>query len=535
MTRNDHWKTIFNSLATPASQASLSRRRFVQSALAASAVAGASPMLGSRAAAAQSNSDQILVAVMFGGGNDGFDMTIPAEQSAYQKSRKSLAIDPGDAIWFEDGLYWHPALTDIADRYQAGDIAVVQGVGEVEDDRSHFSSMARWMSGHANGTAPGFTGWLGRWLDDAGAGELGAIHIGDSAVPLHMKGYTAGVLALPLFSDLLGANPEAWERPLFNGLKAIGASGAPGLSKWQGEVAGEFRNAVTFAKEVEPAYGQDLPENEIVRLFAICAQAINLDLGTRVFSLGFGDFDTHDDHRPRHDELMKDFNRGVKVFYERLDQKHHDKVALMTFSEFGRSWTANDSAGVDHGTVSNSLVIGKGVAGGLYGRQPRFNVRDYDGDLEHSVDFRSVYGSVIDGWLGGGSSDVLGGNYENLGLFGGPASGPPKCDGIAATIVGTPGDDVLKGTSGRDVIVGLGGNDTINGLDGNDVICGGAGKDTVNAGGGGDVVFGGGGRDRLKGQSGKDLLFGQGGNDSLIGGGGKDLLNGGKGKDKQKQ
>ena len=115
--------------------------------------------------------------------------------------------------------------------------------------------------------------------------------------------------------------------------------------------------------------------------------------------------------------MMLEFDQAVSAFYAHLGPAFVDRVSIMTFSEFGRSWTRNDSAGIDHGTSSTALVIGAGVQGGLYGSQPDFDDLDRNGDLHATVDFRSYYSTVLDGWLGADSREVIGAQFEDLGIF----------------------------------------------------------------------------------------------------------------------
>jgi uncharacterized protein (DUF1501 family) len=114
---------------------------------------------------------------------------------------------------------------------------------------------------------------------------------------------------------------------------------------------------------------------------------------------------------------MKDLDAGLDAFFATLQPRFAGRVTVLTFSEFGRRVERNGSGGTDHGTASVMLAVGDRVRGGLYGTQPSLSALDRAGNLVPSLDFRSVYGSVVDGWLGGGSTTVLGRTYENLNLF----------------------------------------------------------------------------------------------------------------------
>lgn len=527
-----NWTEHFDALSSAPDRDGMDRRRFLQGLLATGAVAS----LGSlgwpaQPASAQTN-DSILVVIMMGGGNDGMSMVIPAEDGTYQSSRGALAISPGNALSIGGGLYLNQNLPTIKSRFDAGDVAIIQGVGEPLDDHSHFSSMARWMSGWRTGFAPGFTGWLGRYSDQAAAGPFGAVSVGNQGIPLHMRGLQQQPIGLPTWGGIVGANAEPWEAITFNAMRNISATGG-GRGGLFGQMGRALDSSLAAADQVGPVFdGVDLlPDEGLTRDLVLAARTINLDLGTRVVAAGFGDFDTHDNHDYRYPMLMTEFDEAIRLFYAELNPAMADRVTIMTFSEFGRSWTANDSAGIDHGTASTSLVIGNAVRGGMYGEMPNFINRDDNDDLHHRLNYRSVYASVIDGWLGGDSTEILGGTYEDLRLF--QTTNPNiTCEGLPATHWGDDGNNVIFGTDGADVIVAMGGNDRIFGGGGADVICAGDGNDVVIAGAGDDEVHGGDGRDRVSGGSGRDSINGEGGSDYLLGDGDDDLINGGAGADR---
>ena len=151
---------------------------------------------------------------------------------------------------------------------------------------------------------------------------------------------------------------------------------------------------------------------------------INANLGIRVFSVIYGDFDSHADQEPMHDARMADFNEGIKAFYNKLDPAFSARTLLLTVSEFGRRLQANHSGGTDHGAANTLLAIGPQVQGGFYGELPSLTQLDTEGNLRPSVDYRSVYATVLDGWLGADSNQILGGRYEDLGFVARP--GPAR-------------------------------------------------------------------------------------------------------------
>lgn len=415
------------------SAGAMHRRRFLQGAL---ALGGASALLPSWLAdAAEAGpplgaNERILIVLMMGGGNDGFKMISPLENSTFTSTRDFLADDPATAHSIGNGLYLNQYLPSIKGMWDQGDVACVLGVGNELDDHSHFSSMASWMA--ADLTPPYTSGWLGRYFEGAGFDSLGALVVGDGGVPLHMRSPNFMSTAVSSYGNLFGASEYDGDTRRYRGMHKY-AEGDSGLGPFVDLAADTFSTAMTVAKEVNPAYAAVDGEEGIVRQLAISAGLINLDIGARVIGVSYGDFDHHDDQIGPYQARMTELDAGISKFYETLDPAFADRVAIMTFSEFGRSFAPNGSRGTDHGTASNLMVIGKNINGGVYGEMPDFSAGALDswGDVEHTVDFRSYYATALEGWLNADSGQVLGANYENLGIF--PAPGNGSLDGATAS------------------------------------------------------------------------------------------------------
>ena len=172
-----------------------------------------------------------------------------------------------------------------------------------------------------------------------------------------------------------------------------------------------------LAQDLEPVFTPELPNDSVASQLTLVARLINANLGIRVFNVSLGSFDTHENQAYSHQALLADLDAGIKAFHTTLASTWAKRVSLMTFSEFGRRPETNASNGTDHGTSSTLLVIGDNVKGGFYGQAPKLTALDSRGNATVSVDYRSVYASVLTGWLGGDASAVLGGTYPDLGLF----------------------------------------------------------------------------------------------------------------------
>lgn len=412
----------------------VARRRFLQGALAVGAGTALLPAWADHLAAAATPigaHDGVLVVLQLGGGNDGMSLVVPtsahADHGRYRTARGNLAVTGPLAIGGNLGL--NPALPKLKARFDAGHVAVVRGVGLPATDLSHFTSTATWMAGTTGSART--TGWLGRWLDGVpeSAGGLRAVQVGPS-VPLHVRGASSMVTALDGSGDLYGANrAEAWMKPVHDAVTAMGA-GTTGRGRLADLVADTSADAVGLALRLKPVFSPALPAGaSVVRDLTLAARLINADLGIRVLTVSHGSYDLHDGHGYNYPRLLADLDAGIDAFFTTLASRFRDRVALATFSEFGRTVRANGSGGTDHGTAAPHLVIGANVKGGLYGAQPALNDLSSRGDLKVQVDYRSYYASLIDGWLAGGSAAVLGSTFEDLKLFeaapGGPSTPPP--------------------------------------------------------------------------------------------------------------
>lgn len=392
-------------------------------------LAGLLPGAGREALATPpvSPTDGILVVVTMYGGNDGFNMIVPYTDSRYYAARGGLAIPAGQVRRIDDRYGFHPNLAYLDQLYRQGKVAVVNGVGYPRPDLSHFTSMAYWMSARPGSTPS--SGWLGRWLDGVGGAvdDFRGASV-DSSVPLHMQGEVRRAAGIAESGGGWGTGTSARDRRMYAAMRRFAAAPA-GRGNWHDAVATTIKAQLDLAGSIAPVYAATLPNGEIVRKMEIAARLINADLGFRVIDVSWGEFDTHAGQAYQHGERMRELDAALAQLFASLQDRFRTQVTVVTVSEFGRTPYANGSAGTDHGTASSLLVVGDRVRGGLYGQYPSFTgLGRWDRPAFH-VDFRSVYASIIDGWLGGGSTEVLGGRFEDLHLFsaapGGPGGPPP--------------------------------------------------------------------------------------------------------------
>ena len=408
--------------------------------------------------------DGILVVIGMYGGNDGLNTVVPINDGLYYDQHGSLAVPAGSTLPLDANSGLHPDLIEFKRFWDADQLAIVEGVGHMQEEFSHFNSMAKWMSGRPTGLTS--SGWLGRWLDGylGGSTDLFAAAEVGYSVPLHMIGERSIATTVPTARPGFGVARD-WrteaDTALFGAVRDLAGVGAP--DTWLGRVGRSQVDQLDLAATLSPVIPDDdqLPDTEIVGKLEVAARLINANLGFRVLTAGFGDFDSHAGQPNQHPNRMQELNSAVQRFFATLHPAWVGRTMVMTFSEFGRTPFANDGRGTDHGSSAPHFVFGAGVRGGFYGQRPSLaGLRRWDRMPTH-VDLRDYYGSVIDGWLGGGASDVLPGNRTNLGLFrSGPDSTPvfPPTSRLGDFVAMAPERvyDSRSGIGGRNTAIGPG-------------------------------------------------------------------------------
>jgi len=383
------------------------------------------------------NEDRILVVVQLSGGNDGLNTLVPFGDAAYYRARPAIAVPENRVVKLDKtaGRGLHPALSPLADLYNEGQAAVIQGVGYPNPNRSHFKSMDIWHTADTSGTG---AGWLGKYMDAEccgfGKGESGkaekagggsnqpGIAIGRDA-PLAMQGLAAKPIAFEntdLFrwmgQDVHGALVKPYDE-----LTRAGVVGGAGEHSNAAFLMRTALDAQVSSDQIRKAVSQaplvEYPGSDLGRQLAMVGSMIRAGLKTRVYYVTQGGFDTHagqGGENGRHAQLLGQFAQAVRTFQRDLvAQGNQDRVLTMTFSEFGRRVSQNASGGTDHGTAAPMFLTGTKVNAGMLGEHPSLSMLD-DGDLKYTTDFRSVYAGVLEGWLGAKSQPILDGSYKPM-------------------------------------------------------------------------------------------------------------------------
>ncbi len=398
------------------------RRRFLARSLRDSSLIALAPslpgFLARTARAAEANTEsRILVVVQLDGGNDGINTVVPFKDDGYARHRKAIRLAEKRLLKVSDEVGMHPAMRDAGKLLDSGRLAIVPGVGYPNPSRSHFRSRAIWQSARLDPLEHNGIGWIGRGLDGAPRtrdGAPAALLIGADSPPPALRGRRSVSAAVDRLDDyVLGAKqnrmmpdspPEAAEDDLGQFLRR------------------SLLDAYTTADRLESAAGTrdghaSYPESELARRFSLTARLIKAGLGTRVYYLEQGDYDTHGHQLARHAPLLEELSAALRAFLDDMAAARlADRVAVMVFSEFGRRVEENSSMGTDHGTAGPVFLAGPKVQPGLVGNYPSLTELQ-DGDLKMAVDFRRVYSSVLTSWLGLPSEQALGGAFPPLPLF----------------------------------------------------------------------------------------------------------------------
>ncbi|NNC91247.1 MAG: DUF1501 domain-containing protein [Acidimicrobiia bacterium] len=375
-----------------------------------------------------------LVIIEMGGGNDGLNMVVPHASNAYHDLRRDLAVT--DPIDLDGEIGLHPNLPGLAELYGAGRLAIVEGVGYPDPELSHFTSMATWWSGDPTARGAG-AGWLGKYLDLTGGAEepLAAIVIGPGPTPALLAEHAFAVTiqdvsglapTLPPWIDTRDELMAAWKGFAPAGMAAPGlfgevqraiAASAAAAGELNTVLAGDAAGGIDSETGAGGMTGRGR-DRSLAGYLDLAARLAAAENPPRVIYVhGWGDFDTHEGQQTRHGDLMAELDGALSGFFDVLDQGNRaDGVLVMTTSEFGRRAAAN-GAGTDHGTAAAQLVIGSTVTGGRFGTPPDLQRLDRTGNLDHTVDFRSMYATVLDDWLGVGHAEVLGTGFETLGAL----------------------------------------------------------------------------------------------------------------------
>jgi uncharacterized protein (DUF1501 family) len=411
----------------------LSRRDFVKGGVALVSIGATSQSLLKGAVAfARENpayvnreaSGKILVLVQLAGGNDGLATVVPIADAAYRSARPTLAVADEELLPLADGFGFAPQLGGLKGLWDEGRLAVVRGVGYPDQNYSHFKSMAIWEAGDPDLKLD--HGWLGRTLEalesethdpflgfNVGASTPPELRSESIPIPsvrdpedyaVKVRGANAAE-GEPRTATLMKLYEQYPANSPYGVLLETTAETAVSSSKALAEAAANYTPAVTY------------PDSSLGAGLQLLAEAIVGGLGMRVGHCTLGGFDTHANQLTDHPALLTTLDEALTAFYRDLEaQGRAEDVLVLTWSEFGRQLNQNGNDGSDHGAASVLFALGAGVNGGFHGDQPSTERLTQNGSLDFTTDFRTVYATVIERWLGVPSAPLMGQQWPLLGF-----------------------------------------------------------------------------------------------------------------------
>ena len=389
----------------------------------------------------------ILVVLQMAGGNDGLNTVVPYANDFYHAARPKIGLAAKSVLSLNGEIGFNSALAGFKNLYDAGNLAVVQGVGYPNPNRSHFRSTEIWQTASASDRIEKY-GWVGRYFDNAcaGADPTVGVTIGSQLPQAFFAKKPKGIcLNNPQnYRFMSNGRPKPGETDMteesykkLNDLEmssslpddnnsggSIGslAAGMP----MQGGSAVDFISRTALDAQMSSDKVRDIaakvqnqatyPGSQLGNSLKLVAKLIGGGLPTRVYYVSQGGYDTHTNQVNSQARLLQDLGDATKAFVDDMKaQGNLPRVLVMTFSEFGRRVSENANGGTDHGAAAPMFIVGDKVKAGLLGKYPSLAPEDlYQGDIKYNVDFRNVYASVLENWLKTKSAPVLGKQFEPL-------------------------------------------------------------------------------------------------------------------------
>jgi len=368
----------------------------------------------------------VMVILQLTGGNDFMNTLVPYNNPVYYDARPTVVIPQDTVLPINDTLAFNPNAAPLKEMFDDGKVAIVQGIGYQNSSRSHFRGMDIWHTCEPDKI--GTEGWVGRAIRDLdpkkenvltgvnfGRGLPRAMALAGTPITsvgdLDNVGLMTGIeeearrnLALDLFKKMY--SPAVGTGPVMEYLTQTGSdvlTGADILKK-----APE-----SYTSEVEYA------DNPIAKSLKDVARVHLAGLGTRIFYTAHAGYDHHANELKTHPGLLRDLSGAIMDFFQDLrDHDAADEVSMLVFTEFGRRMRDNGS-GTDHGSGGGAFIIGENVKGGLYAEYPSLNPSDWlkGEDLDWKIDFRGIYGTMLDQWMGLDSVPIVDGQFEQIHPF----------------------------------------------------------------------------------------------------------------------
>ena len=364
--------------------------------------------------------DPVLVVLQMTGGNDYLNTVVPYGNGMYYDYRPTVGVPESDVIPIDSKVGLHPQLAAFKDVYDRGNLAIIHGVGYANSPRSHFRSMDIWHTCEPD--TLGTEGWLGkvvRDIDPHKENVVTAVSMGPSMFrALSMPGVPVACVdnldAYGLMTNVQEANQRARLLERYKRLYGPAVGTGP-VMEFLGQTGLDALSGADILKAAPRRYESSVEyaETSIGRKLRSIAQIHLAELGTRIFYVDQGSYDSHSNQIGMHDKLLADMSRAVQDFFD--DLRIHDaadNVVMLIFSEFGRR-TYDNGSGTDHGAAGAVFALGDAVHGGQYSEYPSIARDDLEqGDPVPNLDFRGVYTTLIEEWLALDPTPIVGGTFE---------------------------------------------------------------------------------------------------------------------------
>ena len=369
--------------------------------------------------------DPVVVVLQMTGANDYLNTIIPYTNPHYRDNRPKVGIPEDQVLPIDGELGFNPNMGPIKKLYDEGKVAIIHGIGYENSPRSHFRSMDIWHTCEPD--VVGTEGWAGkviRDLDPRGENVLKGVNFGQGLPrALALRGVpitsVSGLESYGVLSSVPGVAAEEDRNKILDRFARMYAPtiGTGPVMDYLGQTGRDALEGADIIRSAPEQYSStvEYAETPVAKYLRDIAQVYLADLGTQLFYTQHGSFDTHFNQPPMHTKLWIDMSRAISDFFDDL-QEHDagDNLIMVLFTEFGRR-VKDNGTGTDHGAGGAAFVIGNQVKGGMYGTYPSLKPEDLSqGDLEPNYDFRGLYSTVIEQWLGLDAVPIVGGKFEQL-------------------------------------------------------------------------------------------------------------------------
>ncbi len=364
--------------------------------------------------------DPVLVVLQLSGGNDYFNTVIPYTDPRYMDNRPTVGVAEERVIKLNDKVGLHPEMGPVKNIWDRGDLAIIHGVGYANSPRSHFRSMDIWHTCEPDKL--GTEGWLGRAtreIDPNKENVVTTVSFGPSLFrALALPGVPVSCVDdLNNFGMLTGITEAEQRNKIIDRFSRLYSPtiGSGFVMDYLGQTGLDSLAAADILKVAPQRYSSSVeyPDTPIANKLKGISQVHQAGLGTRIFYCDHGSFDSHSNQVGMHDKLWKDVSQGVEAFFDDLRENNAgDNVIMLVFTEFGRRVHDNGS-GTDHGAAGAAFIMGEKVKGGEYSEYPSTAPEDLEqGDLVPNMDFRGVYSTILEDWMGLDANPLVGGVFE---------------------------------------------------------------------------------------------------------------------------